>query len=139
MKRLLAVCVFFVLPTIANAQTFVNPGHFEVVVTAQHDAVGVLDGLPLVVSYDILISTQAVPTLTVQAFSCAKPAPVTGKITCTIPQITKDALTKNVIHVARARVNGQAGVVPQVSAAGGPFGYAGPVVLLPTGPAEPKQ
>lgn len=137
MKRLLLTCVLLLAPAIVHAQTVVNPATFEFTPSAQHDAVNPLDGLAVVVSYDVLISTQAAPTVTVATIPCGKPTATAGKLTCTIPQSVKDALTKNVVHVAKERANGQAGL-SAVSALGGPFGFAGPAVLTAGGPPEPK-
>lgn len=137
MKRFLLLCAFVLLPTFVSAQTVVNPATFEFTPSPQHDAVNPLDGTPVVVGYDVLISTQAASGTTVATIPCGKPALTAGKVVCTIPQSVKDGLAKNILHVAKERANGQAGL-SAVSALGGPFGFAGPVVLTAGGPPEPK-
>lgn len=138
MKRLLFALCLLCVPVLASAQTVANPNTFDVPASPQHSDVNPIDGLSVVVSYDILIYLQTGAISPTQTFNCGKPTPVAGKFSCTIPQTVKDALAKNTLYVAKQRVNGQAGT-SAVSASGGPFGYEGPVVLTVGGPPEPKQ
>jgi hypothetical protein len=99
----------------------VNPKTVEFTPSADHDAISVLTGQPVVSRYELRMYLEANPATPISTTDLGKPTPAGGVISVTNP-VWFAGLTPNTRYVARVAAIGPTG--EGVSDASGPFGNA---------------
>ena len=120
--RLVLVLLGVLIPSVATAQTVINPRTAEFTVSPDHSATK-LDGTPVVARYEMVSTAMTQTGALVWTQDLGKPTPNTSGL-ASVPLPTALPITPEALYTARVTAIGPDGSSPP-SAPSNPFGVAG--------------